>query len=103
MKCSSVSWIVLCITTGFISEGVVLSTVLFLFRWFIVLFLLLILLFNEEFGDVFLAEEFVGREMGKGAGSLTAFWIFKSIEVGVYSSLLLSRTLLFWILYNGYY
>lgn len=96
MKCSSVSWIVLCITTRVISEGVVLSTVLFIFRLFVVLFLLLIVLFNGVFGDVFLAGEFVGRELGKAAGSLTAFWIF-------YSSLLLSRTLLFWILYNDYY
>ena len=73
MICSGVWWSCLCIATEGISESVVLSTVLFLFRCFIVLFWLLILLFNGEFGNVFLTEEFVERRLAKVAGSLTAF------------------------------
>ena len=73
----------LCIAMEGISEDVVLSTVLSLFRSFIVLFWLLIILFNGDFGDVFLTEGFVERGLVNATGSLTAFWIFKSIEVGI--------------------
>ena len=76
MVCSGVWWIFLCIAPESISEGVVLSTVLFLFRCFIVLFWLLSVWFNGEFGDVFLFEDFVERGLVKAASSLTAFWIF---------------------------
>lgn len=73
----------LCIAMEGISEDVVLSTVLSLFRSFIVLFWLLIIFFNGDFGDVFLTEGFVERGLVNATGSLTAFWIFKSIEVGI--------------------
>ena len=45
--------------------------------------LTIVCIIEENFGDVFLTEEFGGSVLVKTVGILTAFWISKSIDIGI--------------------